>query len=61
MDIATLSLRTQADLIASGTLSSEALVRHYLDMISKHNGEVNAIVQVARVEDLIAQAQAADE
>ncbi len=59
-DLAFLSATELADLIRTRELSSEELLRHYLDRIDRYNGEVNAIVVDIRAEAL-RQAREADD
>ncbi len=58
-DPAWLPVRQLADQIRSGQLSSEAVVKHFLERIRQHNERINAVVLVAE-EEALAKAREAD-
>lgn len=57
----TLTLREMAGLLRRGVLTSVTLLEFYLQRIAERNRQINALIQLAPVEDLRHQARKADE
>jgi amidase len=57
----TLTLREMAGLLRRGVLTSVTLLEFYLQRIAERNQQINALIQLAPVEDLRRQAREADE
>lgn len=57
----TLTLREMAGLLRRGVLTSVTLLEFYLQRIAERNRQINALIQLAPVEELRRQAREADE